>query len=54
MRMYAQEERVDESKVYAWVDHACIDQGSWAKYPDIGMAYVCESSGASLSLDPLL
>ena len=42
MRLLAQEKQVDESKVYAWVDHGSIDQGAWTKYAAIGMAYVCE------------
>ena len=26
--------------VYFWLDHACIDQGSWCHHANIGMGYV--------------
>ena len=38
--MFAKESRTKVESMYAWIDEACIDQGTWAKYPDIGMAFV--------------
>ena len=38
--MFAKESGTKVESMYAWIDEACIDQGTWAKYPDIGMAFV--------------
>ena len=39
-QMFAKESGTKVESMYAWIDEACIDQGTWAKYPDIGMAFV--------------
>ena len=38
--MFAKESGTKVESMFAWIDEACIDQGTWAKYPDIGMSFV--------------
>ena len=39
-QMFAKKSGTKVESMYAWIDEVCIDQGTWAKYPDIGMAFV--------------
>ena len=38
--MFAKESGTEVNSMFAWIDEACIDQETWAKHPDIGMAFV--------------
>lgn len=40
--------------MYAWIDEACIDQETWAKYPDVGMSYVYGESQNLCDAESLL
>jgi len=40
MTTLAEEGGISPENTYAWIDEACIDQETWSKHPDLGMAYV--------------